>query len=123
MIRPAFHELRFWLLATALLLVVAGLVLPRVKLTRAGARWLLIAVGSVVLLACAVAALWPWDGERMGWWDYAWRSFLNYEDVSLDGQHTLLRFFGLLALVAAICLSSWPPGSWLTRPWSPASAR
>jgi len=79
----------------------------RVKLTRAGARWLLIAVGSVVLLACAVAALWPWDGERMGWWDYAWRSFLNYEDVSLDGQHTLLRFFGLLALVAAICLSSW----------------
>lgn len=34
MIRPAFHELRFWLLVAALLLVVAGLILPRVKLSR-----------------------------------------------------------------------------------------
>ncbi|WP_244500146.1 hypothetical protein [Methyloceanibacter superfactus] len=32
--RPAFHELRFWLLVAALLLIVAGLALPRVKLTR-----------------------------------------------------------------------------------------
>jgi len=34
MSRPAFHELRFWLLLAALALVVAGLLLPRVKLTR-----------------------------------------------------------------------------------------
>ena len=32
--RPAFHELRFWLLVAALVLIVAGLVLPRVKLSR-----------------------------------------------------------------------------------------
>jgi mxaL protein len=34
MIRPAFRDLRFWLLVAAFLLVVAGLFLPRVKLTR-----------------------------------------------------------------------------------------
>lgn len=32
--RPAFHELRFWLLVAALLLIVAGLLLPRVTLSR-----------------------------------------------------------------------------------------
>ncbi|HZJ11461.1 MAG TPA: VWA domain-containing protein [Methyloceanibacter sp.] len=32
--RPAFHELRFWLLAAALLLIVSGVFLPRVKLTQ-----------------------------------------------------------------------------------------
>lgn len=32
--RPAFHELRFWLLVAAFLLIIAGLSLPRVKLTR-----------------------------------------------------------------------------------------
>lgn len=32
--RPAFHEFRFWLLVAALLLIVAGLFLPRVKLSR-----------------------------------------------------------------------------------------
>lgn len=35
MIRPAFRDVRFWLLVAALLLVIAGLVLPRVKFTRA----------------------------------------------------------------------------------------
>lgn len=33
MSRPAIHELRFWLLLAALVLVVAGLLLPRVKLS------------------------------------------------------------------------------------------
>jgi mxaL protein len=32
--RPAFGELRFWLLVLAFILIVAGLFLPRVKLTR-----------------------------------------------------------------------------------------
>lgn len=35
MTRPAFRDFRFWLLFAALLLVVAGLFLPRVELTRA----------------------------------------------------------------------------------------
>lgn len=34
MSRPAFHELRFWLLVAAFALVLVGLLLPRVKLTR-----------------------------------------------------------------------------------------
>ncbi len=59
MIRPAFHELRFWLLATALLLVVAGLVLPRVKLTRDAY-------------------------DTMAFVDIT--SSMNTRDVSLDGQ-------------------------------------